>query len=59
MRFAGHVWRFAFAFDPKQRAVVLCGGEKQGTNQSLFYKTLIAKADRRFDAWLKEHQHGR
>lgn len=59
VRFAGHVWRFAFAFDPKQRAVVLCGGEKQGRNQSLFYKALIAKADRRFDAWLTEHEHGR
>ncbi len=29
VRFAGHVWRFAFAFDPKQRAIVLCGGENK------------------------------
>ena len=52
--FAKQVWRFAFAFDPDQAAIVLCGGEKQGKNQKLFYKQLIIKADPRFDSWLKE-----
>lgn len=47
---------FAFAFDPAQSAIILCGGDKQGMNQALFYKQLINKADRRFDAWLKEKQ---
>ncbi|CZT33723.1 type II toxin-antitoxin system RelE/ParE family toxin [Rhizobium sp. 9140] len=52
--FARQVWRFAFAFDHSQAAIVLCGGEKQGRNQKLFYKQLISKADPRFDSWLKE-----
>jgi len=52
--FVKQVWRFAFAFDPDQTAVILCGGEKQGKNQKLFYKQLIAKADSRFASWLKE-----
>ncbi|ATN37073.1 hypothetical protein ACO34A_25210 (plasmid) [Rhizobium sp. ACO-34A] len=56
VRFAKQVWRFAFAFDPTQSAIILCGGDKQGMNQSLFYRQLINKADRRFDAWLKEKQ---
>jgi hypothetical protein len=52
--FVKQVWRFAFAFDPAQAAIILCGGEKQGKNQKLFYKQLISKADPRFDSWLKE-----
>jgi len=44
------VWRFAFAFDPRRAAVVLCGGDKEGANQAAFYKELIAKADARFAA---------
>ncbi|MCJ8507577.1 type II toxin-antitoxin system RelE/ParE family toxin [Rhizobium lemnae] len=58
VKFGRQVWRFAFAFDPDQAAIVLCGGEKQGMSQTLFYKKLIAKADLRFDAWLKEHGYG-
>ena len=42
------VWRVAFAFDPKRRAVVLVAGDKAGAGQKRFYKTLIAKADARF-----------
>jgi len=53
------VWRFAFAFDPVQRAVVLCGGAKQGVNQQLFYKRLITLADKRFDDWLERMRNGR
>lgn len=52
------VWRFAFAFDPVQRAVILCGGEKQGKDQRLFYKRLVAKADGRFDDWLERIKDG-
>ncbi|MGJ8561816.1 MAG: type II toxin-antitoxin system RelE/ParE family toxin [Litorimonas sp.] len=54
VRFRKQVWRFAFAFDPAQRAIILCGEDKQGMNEQLFYKTLIKKADARFDEWLKE-----
>jgi len=56
VKFVKEVWRFAFAFDPAQTAVILCGGDKQGKNEELFYKQLISKADARFDAWLKENK---
>ena len=46
------VWRFAFAFDPKRKAIVLCGGDKSGGSEKRFYRQLIAKADERFDAHL-------
>lgn len=53
-------WRFAFAFDPKRKAVVLCGGVKSGMSQKLFYKRLIDLADKRYDEHLSEleKRHG-
>ena len=42
------VWRVAFAFDPKRRAIILVAGDKSGVGQKRFYKGLIAKADARF-----------
>ncbi len=56
---AGGVWRFAFAFDPKRKAIVLCGGDKSGGSERKFYRDLISKADSRFNAhvkWLKEEE---
>jgi hypothetical protein len=44
------LWRFAFAFDPNRRAVVLVGGNKLGANQKAFYADLIKVADQRFAA---------
>ena len=49
----GQVWRVAFAFDPRRRAILLCGGSKSGKSQVRFYRTLIRKADSRFDNHLK------
>jgi hypothetical protein len=49
---ADGVWRFAFAFDPKRKGIVLCGGDKSGGSEKRFYRQLIAKADDRFDAHL-------
>lgn len=46
------VWRFAFAFDPKRRAIILCGGDKSGGSEKRFYRQLIERADARFDAHL-------
>lgn len=46
-------WRFAFAFDPDQQAIILCGGNKEGVSERKFYKALIKKADQRFDEWLE------
>jgi hypothetical protein len=49
---ADGVWRFAFAFDPKRRAIIICGGNKSGGSEGRFYQQLIAKADARLDAHL-------
>lgn len=49
---ADGVWRVAFAFDPKRRAVLLVAGDKSGTGERAFYRRLIATADKRFDAHL-------
>ena len=46
------VWRVAYAFDPKRRAILLTAGDKSGVAQKRFYKALIAKADARFDEHL-------
>ena len=46
------VWRIAFAFDPKRKAILLTAGDKAGVSEKRFYKTLIAKADDRFDRHL-------
>lgn len=46
------VWRAAFAFDPKRKAILLVAGDKSGTGQKKFYKTLINKADKRFEQHL-------
>jgi hypothetical protein len=51
---ADGVWRFAFAFDPRRKAIILCGGDKSGGSQKRFYRQLIDKADARFDAHLAE-----
>jgi hypothetical protein len=49
---AGGVWRIAFAFDPKRRAILLVAGDKSGGSEKRFYRELIRKADQRFDAHL-------
>jgi hypothetical protein len=50
------LWRFAFAFDPLQQAIVLVGGDKEGENQTKFYRNLIKVADARFSAYLRSIQ---
>ena len=49
----GEVWRVAFAFDPDRAAVLLVAGDKAGQNQENFYANLIAVADQRFEAHLR------
>ena len=46
------VWRVAFAFESKRKAILLVAGDKSGGSQKQFYKQLIAKADLRFDEYL-------
>lgn len=54
---AGGEWRVAFAFDPARHAILLVGGDKSGVSQRLFYRRLIAIADRRFDQHLRRRFH--
>jgi hypothetical protein len=49
---ADGVWRVAFAFDPRRRAILLVAGDKSGGSQKRFYRDLIRKADQRFDGHL-------
>jgi hypothetical protein len=49
---ANGVWRVAFAFDPKRKAILLVAGDKSGGSEKRFYRKLIEKADERFSAHL-------
>lgn len=56
------VWRVAFAFDPRRKAILLVAGDKSGVAQKRFYKQLLKKADKRFDEhldMLKEKKDGK
>ena len=46
------VWRVAFAFDPKRRAILLVAGDKSGGSGKRFYRRLIRRADERLDQHL-------
>ena len=50
---AGGRWRVAFAFDPRRQAILLVAGDKSGGSEQRFYRQLIHKADRRYDAHLE------
>jgi len=50
------VWRVAFAFDPKRKAILLVCGDKSGGSEKRFYKQLLKKADERFDDHLSRLQ---
>jgi hypothetical protein len=49
----GHPYRLFFAFDPKRKAIVLCGGNKKGLADKAFYKKMIKIADAEFASHLK------
>ena len=49
---ADGVWRVAFAFDPKRKAILLVCGDKSGAGERRFYRRLIERADERFDRHL-------
>ena len=42
------VWRVAYAFDRRRRAILLVAGDKSGGSEKRFYRELIRKADERF-----------
>lgn len=50
------VWRVAFAFDVARAAILLVAGDKSGVSQMRFYRSLIKKADGRFDRHLAAQQ---
>ena len=54
MRFtaADGTWRVAFAFDPARNAILLVAADKSGLPSKRFYRSLIQRADRRFDLHL-------
>ena len=45
-------WRLAYAFDPERQGILLVAGDKSGGSSRLFYRRLIARADRRLDLHL-------
>ncbi len=47
------VWRLAYAFDPRRKAILLVAGDKSGVAQGRFYKALIRRADARFAEHLR------
>lgn len=49
--------RILFVFDPKRKAILLVGGDKQA-KWNKWYKTAIPEAERRYVAWL-ENQYGK
>jgi hypothetical protein len=51
----GRPFRVFYAFDPKRKAILLIGGNKQGNKR--FYNIFIPIADRLFDEYLKDPHH--
>ena len=45
-------WRLAFALDPARNTVLPIAGDKSGAGAKRFYRTLVRKADERFDRHL-------
>jgi Uncharacterized protein conserved in bacteria len=50
---AGKPYRVFYAFDPKRRAVLLCGGRKDGAKDKQFYKQMVPLAEAEFAEHLK------
>ncbi|OOH85487.1 diaminopimelate decarboxylase [Pasteurellaceae bacterium 15-036681] len=50
------VFRLFFIFDPIRQAIVLCGGNKKGKKEKLFYKEMIELAEKTYEEYLSEYQ---
>ncbi len=46
------VFRLFYIFDPIRQAIVLCGGDKKGKKEKLFYREMIALAEQTYDDYL-------
>jgi hypothetical protein len=53
-QYAGRPIRTFYAFDPNRTAILLIGGDKTGDDR--FYETMVPKADKIYDNYLKEIQ---
>lgn len=51
---AGAPYRVLYAFDPKRRAILLCGGRKDGKRAKQFYTKMIRIAEKEFNQHLKD-----
>jgi hypothetical protein len=47
-----HVFRVAFLFDERRKAVLLIGGDKKGKNEERFYRNLIKQAEEIYQQYL-------
>ena len=52
VQFAGNPIRAFFAFDPNRMAIVLCAGDKSGSNEKKFYNDMIKLADSEYSKHL-------
>jgi hypothetical protein len=50
---AGSPYRVFYAFDPMRRAVLLCGGRKDGAQDKQFYRKMVPLAEAEFKKHLK------
>jgi hypothetical protein len=48
-----HVYRVAFLFDEKRKALLLIGGDKKGKNEDRFYRNLIRQAEEIYKQYRK------
>ena len=47
-----NVFRVAFLFDEKRKAILLIGGDKKGKNEKRFYRDLIKQAEEIYQHYL-------
>ncbi len=52
MRFTAADGTWRVAFDPARNAILLVAADKSGLSSKRFYRSLIQRADRRFDLHL-------
>ena len=52
VQYQGEPWRVLFAFDPKRRAILLVGGNKQGDDR--WYRKAIRHAEQRYARHLEQ-----
>ena len=49
-----NVFRVAFLFDKKRKAILLIGGDKKGKDKKRFYRNLIRQAEEIYQQYQKE-----